>query len=106
MIFVDVEISDEISVTFVAKLAGMALDTVNSMELLQKEKKLEIYSIKYAIVINFEHVKEQTNSVEIRFFRTVSFHFGKLSKRQAFTFLFHYLFEHSVCIQCCLPNFY
>jgi len=30
--FVDVEISDEISVTFVAKLAGMALDTVNSME--------------------------------------------------------------------------
>lgn len=38
VIFVDVEISDEISVTFVAKLAGMALDTVNSMELLQKGK--------------------------------------------------------------------
>lgn len=33
VIFVDVEKSDEISATFVAKLAGMALDTENLMEL-------------------------------------------------------------------------
>lgn len=33
MIFVDVAISDEISATFEAIIAGMALDTENSMEL-------------------------------------------------------------------------
>lgn len=57
MIFVDVAISDEISATFVATIAGMALDTENSMELMnvmknrkKKKKKLRKIVEKYHLI--------------------------------------------------------
>lgn len=40
VIFVDVAIFDEIAVTFVAIIAGMVLDTVNSLKLMEKNQTL------------------------------------------------------------------
>lgn len=40
VIFVDVAIFDEIAVTFVAIIAGMVLDTVNSLKLTEKNQTL------------------------------------------------------------------
>lgn len=41
VIFVDVAIFDEIAVTFVAIVAGMVLDTVNSLILMEKNQTLD-----------------------------------------------------------------
>lgn len=63
VIFVDVAISDEISATFAAIIAGMAHDTENSLELKQETNKMQrlykFHNAQYFKLIQFVYFRNR-----------------------------------------------
>lgn len=72
----DVAISDEISATFVAIIAGMALDTENLMELKTiEEKEEEKRKTKIRKIVYLDYAQFISNDVSLFLYNFFSFFF-------------------------------